>query len=302
MMIKKILFILAYIPMTFGNICYTIDDIENSNTLFVWRDDVYDTTGYKHPAGSSTLKKTIGKDLDIFLEQSKYAFHLKSSGFYRDMDEMFVGPLSEICETTTQPATSCIPNPSGCATYTTKVFTSIPEPTTEKTEKTEKTEETESTKKTKPPKTTEIPSDETKSTEFSTYNPSTTSNPLTSIFTSSAIDSSSSTDSSIPPSSTDPSTSVSSSESSSRTSIKATDSILTTTEAIVNSCPANNILDYQVYIPIVLLVLSEILPFVPVQFNGILDMIIRILSKLTQTPSSVQRNVVVSATTTNAPA
>ena len=298
-MIKKILFILAYIPLTFGNICYTIDDIENSNTLFVWRDDVYDTTGYKHPAGSSTLKKTIGKDLDIFLEQSKYAFHLKSSGFYKDIDEMFVGPLSEICETTTQPATSCIPNPSGCATYTTKVFTSIPpKPTTEATEKTI------STKKTKPPKTTEIPSEQTKSTEFSTYNPSTSSNPLTSIFTSSAIDPSSSTDSSIPPSSTDPSTSVSSTESSSRTSIKATDSILTTTtETIVNSCPANNILEYKVYIPIVLLVLSEILPFVPVRFNGILDMIIRILSKLTQTPSSVQRNVVVQSTaTTNAPA
>ena len=68
----------------------------------MYKDNVYDITGYKHPSGKSDLLKTVGKDLDIFFQNPKYDFHIDKKSVKNDLSDMYVGELSENCPETTQ--------------------------------------------------------------------------------------------------------------------------------------------------------------------------------------------------------
>jgi len=85
--------------------CFTNSDVINSGKLFTYKDKVYDITGYNHPGGRSTLLKCVGQDLsDFFNSDSNTSlnFHLRSRPFDRDLKDMYVGDLPELCTATTE--------------------------------------------------------------------------------------------------------------------------------------------------------------------------------------------------------
>jgi cytochrome b involved in lipid metabolism len=82
---------------TFGSICYTQNDISNSDKLFSYKNNVYDVTGYKHPGGKSDLLKTVSIDASVFFEQPRYKFHATSSDVKNDLEKMYVGQLQDNC-------------------------------------------------------------------------------------------------------------------------------------------------------------------------------------------------------------
>lgn len=100
-MFNKLLLTLTFISSVFGLQCYTKNDIINSKSLFWYKDNVYDITGYKHPSGKSDLLKTVGTDLDIFFQMSKYNFHVDKKRVKKDLENMLVGELKESCLLTT---------------------------------------------------------------------------------------------------------------------------------------------------------------------------------------------------------
>jgi hypothetical protein len=99
-MYSKILYLLSSI-LLFYNIhadtCYTKNDVVNSKTLFTYQGNVYDITGYKHPAGKSTLLKPVGGALEEWLDLPKYDFHYSKNSFKNDMKDLLVGPLKTSC-------------------------------------------------------------------------------------------------------------------------------------------------------------------------------------------------------------
>jgi hypothetical protein len=148
-MIKKILFFtFSFLTnYTMGLNCYTISDVTNSNNLYYYDGNVYTTSNYKHPGGSSTLSRTIGNDLSIFVNTPKYDFHLNSNKFKNDLKNYLVGTLQNTCEnlstatsttTTTTTTTSTSKDtissstisPSTQPTTTTPLDTSSPTNTT----------------------------------------------------------------------------------------------------------------------------------------------------------------------------
>lgn len=82
---------------TFGSICYTQNDISNSDKLFSYKNNVYDVTGYKHPGGKSDLLKTVSIDASVFFEQPRYKFHATSSNVKNDLKKLYVGQLQNNC-------------------------------------------------------------------------------------------------------------------------------------------------------------------------------------------------------------
>lgn len=98
-MFLKFLTLFSLISSIYCN-CFTENDVINSNKLFMYKGNVYDITGYKHPGGKSDLLKTIGQDLDVFLKNPKYKFHVGKRSFVNDLKDMYVGKLSDICDIT----------------------------------------------------------------------------------------------------------------------------------------------------------------------------------------------------------
>jgi hypothetical protein len=80
--------------------CFNID---SSDRLFSYLGNVYDITGYKHPAGQSDLKKLVGKDASEFFNLKKYKFHITNKRVKSDLQKMIVGPLCPEFTTATTP-------------------------------------------------------------------------------------------------------------------------------------------------------------------------------------------------------
>jgi hypothetical protein len=78
--------------------CFNVD---SSDRLFSYLGNVYDITGYKHPAGQSDLKKLVGKDASQFFNLKKYKFHITNKRVKSDLQKMLVGPLCPKFTTTT---------------------------------------------------------------------------------------------------------------------------------------------------------------------------------------------------------
>ena len=80
--------ILNLFTNSFGNQCFTSSDVSNSDKLFSYKGKIYDITGYSHPGGNSDLKKTIGDDLELYVNDNDYDFHLTSNDFTKDLKDM----------------------------------------------------------------------------------------------------------------------------------------------------------------------------------------------------------------------
>ena len=80
--------------------CFTTFDVTNSSKLFSYKGKVYDISGYSHPGGKSDLLKTVGEQLETYVNTNKYDFHLSSSKFKSDLKNMYVGDLADNCTTT----------------------------------------------------------------------------------------------------------------------------------------------------------------------------------------------------------
>jgi beta-glucanase (GH16 family) len=106
-MIAKILLFISIILFDSVNAqrCFTNSDIINSNILFTYKGGVYDITDYNHPAGMKTLKETVGKPLEDFVNLPRYDFHLTSNSFKNDMKKMYTGVLKDNCNQTSEETT-----------------------------------------------------------------------------------------------------------------------------------------------------------------------------------------------------
>ena len=106
-MIHKILWFISVMLIKTVNSqkCFINSDIINSKILFTYKGCVYDITDYNHPAGSNTLKKTIGLPLEDFVNLPRYDFHLTSNSFKNDMKKMYVGVLKDNCNQPTEEPT-----------------------------------------------------------------------------------------------------------------------------------------------------------------------------------------------------
>ena len=133
-MFKLLSFIILFLTTNTYAKCFTETDITNSSKLFSYKGKVYDITGYSHPGGSSTLKKTIGKPLEDYVNENDYSFHLTSNSFKKDLVDMYIGDNCTTTEPTTTietETTSTSPTVSPTITEpTTTVSTTITEPTT----------------------------------------------------------------------------------------------------------------------------------------------------------------------------
>lgn len=169
-MFKTLVLLTTYLVTTFATTCFTQNQIQDSDILFTYKGKVYDTTGYRHPGGQNDIKRLVGHDLSEFVNSNSESFHLNSSRFYNQLNDMYVGNLQSTCpgittttipsvETTTttipsvETTTSVIPS----AGTTTSVETTIP--STETTTSVETTTFVETT-------TTIIPSTETTTTDI----------------------------------------------------------------------------------------------------------------------------------------
>jgi len=158
-MIPKILLFISIILFDSVNAqkCFTNSDIINSKSLFTYKGGVYDITGYNHPAGSSTLKQTVGLPLEDFVNLPRYDFHLTSNSFKNDMKKMYTGVIKDNCNQTSEETTQTEP---------TQTETTQTEPTQTETVQTE---------------TTQVPTE-----QVTTIFPTITSQSITTIVTSTA--------------------------------------------------------------------------------------------------------------------
>jgi hypothetical protein len=125
-MFKLSSFIILFLTTNTYAKCFTETDITNSSKLFSYKGKVYDITGYSHPGGSSTLKKTIGKPLEDYVNENDYSFHLTSNSFKKDLVDMYIGDLNDNC-TTTEPTPTTTSTSDSTITST---ITETTEPTT----------------------------------------------------------------------------------------------------------------------------------------------------------------------------
>ena len=164
-MFKKIIFLSMCLLSVFADTCFTQDDINGSNKLFIYKGDIYDTSGYNHPGGNNDIKKLVGNDLSDFVNSNTESFHLSSSKFYKQLDNMYVGKLEKTCLNTTESTTS--PTSTNSSTDST---TTTDSPKTRKTTTTDLTTSTELTTTTDLTTSTELTTttDITASTNFTT--------------------------------------------------------------------------------------------------------------------------------------
>ena len=160
-----ILLIITACHNTFAK-CFISSDITNSSKLFSYKGKVYDITGYSHPGGKSDLLKTVGEQLETYVNTNNYDFHLSSSKFKSDLTNMYVGDLVDNCTTTTE------------TPIITTTITSTTDKTTSTTDKTKTTSTTDKTKTstTEPPITTTTESPPYNCIPFD-FNPLSLSNP-----------------------------------------------------------------------------------------------------------------------------
>jgi hypothetical protein len=131
-MFNKFFFISLLITSSLAK-CFTNYDIINSNVLFTYKNNVYDITGFSHPGGKSNLKKTIGKDLEPFIKNPKYKFHLNKDEFYKDLEKIYIGtlcntttPTNIVTNTTTTIPSNIITNTTTPTNIVTNTTTTIP--------------------------------------------------------------------------------------------------------------------------------------------------------------------------------
>jgi hypothetical protein len=164
-MLKKI-FILSLLFSSSLSKCFNVTDIRNSDSLFSYKNNVYDITGYSHPGGMSTIQKTVGMELEPFMQMTKYKFHLDKKQFYTDLEGIFVG---ELCSyTTTTKITDTTTKTPDTTTKTPDTTTKITDTTTKITDTTTKITDTTKT----PDTTTKIHT--TTNTHTTTKTPDTT--------------------------------------------------------------------------------------------------------------------------------
>jgi len=107
-----------YLVATFADACFTKYQIDGSDKLFTYKGKVYDTTGYKHPGGQNDIKKLVGNDLSDFVNSNSESFHLDSSRFYKQLDDMYIGELQNSCSPTTDSPTTESPTTDSPTTDT----------------------------------------------------------------------------------------------------------------------------------------------------------------------------------------
>ncbi len=74
--------------------CISQNVVDNSDTLFVYNNHVYEAANYEHPAGKKFIDKLlVHKDLNEFIDMSKYKFHLQKNNFFNDLEKMYVNKL-----------------------------------------------------------------------------------------------------------------------------------------------------------------------------------------------------------------
>lgn len=78
--------------------CFVLTDIMNSQSLFTYQGNVYDIANYVHPGGRNSISQVIGTELEPFLQQPRYSFHLTSNRFRNDLQGILVGVLRDICQ------------------------------------------------------------------------------------------------------------------------------------------------------------------------------------------------------------
>jgi len=167
----KSFIILFLTKSVFADNCFTPIDVSNSSKLFSYKGKVYDITGYSHPGGSSTLKKTIGKPLEDYVNENDYRFHLSSNSFKKDMIDMYVGVLSDNCTTNGTTTTTTDKPTTTIGGETTMTTTDEPTMTTTYEPTTTVVTTTNSTTTTTVPTTTTLSSNETYNCIPFDYNP-----------------------------------------------------------------------------------------------------------------------------------
>jgi hypothetical protein len=107
-MFKILVLLTTYLVTSFATTCFTQNQIQGSDILFTYKGKVYDTTGYRHPGGQNDIKKLVGHDLSEFVNSKSESFHLDSSRFYSQLNDMYVGNLQSTCPGIT--TTTAIPS------------------------------------------------------------------------------------------------------------------------------------------------------------------------------------------------
>jgi hypothetical protein len=96
-MFKTLVLLTTYLVTSFATTCFTQNQIQGSDILYTYKGKVYDSTGYRHPGGQNDIKKLVGYDLSEFVNSKSESFHLDSSRFYSQLDDMYIGYLQSTC-------------------------------------------------------------------------------------------------------------------------------------------------------------------------------------------------------------
>ena len=155
----KIITLFTMISSVFSLNCYVQSDITNSKSLFKYKGGVYESAGYKHPAGNKYIDRIITDDLETFVNKNEYGFHLKSSKFFKDMKKMYLGELKDTCDPSTTTPDDTTTSPDKTKTTTTDQEPTTPDDTTTSPDKTTTT--TTDQEPTTPDDTTTTSQDET---------------------------------------------------------------------------------------------------------------------------------------------
>ena len=132
MLYKSIIVFVQFLYV--ASTCFVKNDIMNSDKLFSYKGNVYDSSDYRHPGGQNDIAELVGNDLESFVNTKSLGFHLKSNSFYMDLEDMLVGQLD--CTTTPTTPSETPTRPSETSTTASETPTTASENTTIYTETT----------------------------------------------------------------------------------------------------------------------------------------------------------------------
>ncbi len=155
--------------------CFNSEQILNSNSLFTYKNGVYDIADYQHPGGNKELLKTVGMSLETYVLTPKYDFHLNSTKFTNKLNDLYVGTF---CNNSSTPTPTPTPTSTLTSTPTSTLTSTLTSTPTSKSTSILETPSSSTKKKTKPTTKTNSTSSTTfttSSSESSTSSTSTTS-------------------------------------------------------------------------------------------------------------------------------
>jgi len=86
-----------------ASLCIDRNTVKRSDSLFTFKEKVYDSTNFFHPGGQKYVQYIIGTDIEDILKLDELDFHLGKDWDKVNsiLNSLYVSELSPICYTTT---------------------------------------------------------------------------------------------------------------------------------------------------------------------------------------------------------